>query len=619
MRIVTRRRANGVWIVAPVVCLGPPVGAAHASASSVHALELIRARVWLVSAYRTLADVGALPPVLRSSAAPLSRPSLVDFLAFKRRLTRFARSSGMPAVGGDIGVGTSPRDENEPTVAADPRDEDVLVAGSHSFDPVTQINHCVAYASRDGGASWSSPLELPQLTSESFCSDPVLAYAPDGRRVYYAYLDVKVSESIVGDPENPAQITVRSEIDVLVSGSGDRGTTWSPPVVALDGDPSSVTFIPETGEVIDFEPGSDFDKPWIATHVPVKEQHSGNAGRVHLSATRFDTFNPGMACAIVATQSSDRGAAWAKPMELDSSGGDCLAPVSVQGSRASGGLGDDMLVAWYQSGSDGWLKGSFEIRAASSSDGGHRFQAPVTVATDTFEAPFFLGPFEFYHRWWGTMWPDVEIAPDGRAHIVYAHDPEENGVTERDPVTGEEVFLPEVSTTAEDGDIRYIRSARRAYGSGAWSAPETLNDDGLVRAQGYPALEISGEGPDAKVHVIWEDHRLSPEVPVTDPLDPAQFQQSSNRYFDMFTTRRDEKTGWSPNARLTDRSSISDFVFIGDYNDLTTSGEYLVFGIWTDRRHQSSTGAALDPSGSITIDEAALEDNVFGDHLGDRD
>jgi len=66
---------------------------------------------------------------------------------------------------------------------------------------------------------------------------------------------------------------------------------------------------------------------------------------------------------------------------------------------------------------------------------------------------------------------------------------------------------------------------------------------------------------------------------------------------------------------VTDKRSIVDFIFIGDYFDITTSGDRLVFGIWTDRRHQTSIGASLDENGDIAIDEAALEDNVFGARL----
>jgi hypothetical protein len=112
-------------------------------------------------------------------------------------------------------------------------------------------------------------------------------------------------------------------------------------------------------------------------------------------------------------------------------------------------------------------------------------------------------------------------------------------------------------------------------------------------------------------------------VVVTDPFDPAQFQQSSNRFYDVFTTSRDGTGNWSRNSRVTDRSSISDFFFIGDYFDLTPSDDDSFFGIWTDRRHQTSTGATIDENGNFVLDEAALEDNVFGasindDHNGDN-
>lgn len=450
---------------------------------------------------------------------------------------------------------------------------------------------------------------MAQLTPDSFCSDPVLAYAPDGRRVYYAYMDIKFSESIVGDPQNPDLVTLTSDLDVVVSHSDNGGRRWSRPVVALNGDPSSVTFDPETGELVDFEPGFDFDKPWIATHVPAKGQRNELRRRVYVSATRFDTFNPGFACAIVVTSSANRAKSWRKWVELESSGGDCGAPILVQGSRPSAGPGHQVLVAWYNSGTDGPFQGGFKIRTAFSSSG-TRWRRPVTAVRDSFEAPSFLGPFAFYHRWGGVMFPDVEIAQDGRAHLVYTHDPEENGFTVVDPETGEEVFLPDVSTTAEDGDIRYIRSAHQPFGS--WSGPVTLNDDGLVRAQGYPALETSQDDHGkTTLHVLWEDHRRSPEG----PTDPDRFGESSNLFYDVFTTSRRPGRGWSRNTRVTDKRSISDFIFIGDYFDITTSGDDLVFGIWTDRRHQTSIGASLDENGEIVIDEAALEDNVFGARL----
>jgi hypothetical protein len=568
--------------------------------------ETLRERAALMSAMQTLERLDTLPASLRtaSAVAPLS------WLTFKRSLNKFSTAGGSGGqVGsgeGDVGIGTDPvRDENEPAVATDPHDDDVLVAGSHSFDPAAQVNRCVAYFSRDGGEHWSRPFAMPQLTPASTCSDPVLAYAPEGGHAYYTYMDIKVSETIVGDPEAPDEVTVATEFDILVSRTGNGGRTWSRPVIALDADPSSVTFDPETGELIAFDPGSDYDKPWIGTHVPVKHGNAANRERVYVSATRFDTFNPGFACDIAATRSTDRGASWSPPTQIDTSGGDCGDPILVQGSRPTGGLDRDVLVAWYHSGNDGPIQGAFNIRTAFS-ENGRDWERPVRAARERFETPFFLGPFAFYHRWSGTMFPDVEIGPDGWAHIVYAHDPEENGFTVIDPETGEEIFLPDVSTTAEDGDIRYITS-RRA-GSGSWSHPVTLNDDGRVRAQGYPALETT---PDGDLLVLWMDHRRSPERTAS----PDVFGVSSNLYYDIFATAR-ERGRWSRNFRVTEKRSISDFLFVGDYNDLATSGER-AFGIWTDRRHQDSIGASVGPDGEFVIDEAALEDNVFGAVLDD--
>lgn len=123
----------------------------------------------------------------------------------------------------DVGIGIdATKHENEPTVAVNPRARRNLVAGSHYFPAGAGIQ-CVAYTSSDGGATWSAPSPMPMLTPASSCSDPVLAYAPDGSRVYYAYMDIK-----------------GSDFDIVVSHSDDNGMTWSAPVIALNGIPPAV-------------------------------------------------------------------------------------------------------------------------------------------------------------------------------------------------------------------------------------------------------------------------------------------------------------------------------------------------------------------------------------------
>ena len=478
-------------------------------------------------------------------------------------------NSGKPAKnkkgrGHDVPIGVNPLiHENEPTVAANPVDSNKLVAGSHYISDTG--NSCVAYTSSNGGANWTSPVAMPHLTGTSFCSDPVLAYAPDGSRVYYAYMDIKSTVE-----ETPTTITFTDDWDIVVSFSDDNGKTWTGPAIALDGDPSSFTFDIVTGELLDFEPGFQYDKPWISTSLD-----SAQKNWVYISVTRFDSLGD-FDCHITFASSGDKSAAWSSPTLLDNSSGGCGNPVVVQGSRPAGGKGNNVLVAWYNSGADGWLAGNFEIRTRLSTNNGASWGSIVTAATDSYELPFWLGPQVFYHRWWGGMFPDVEIDGGGAAHIAYTHDPAANPE-------------PGFSDTPEDGDIRYITSSGQPYN--AWSVPITINDDGLVRAQGWATLETQTKNKLTTVFLIWEDHRLSPELPTI-------FPESPNLYYDIFGAKKSfGNSGWSPNQRVSDATSIVDFVFIGDYFDLAVNDQY-VFGIWTDRRDKT--------------DIFDFEDDVFG-------
>ena len=456
--------------------------------------------------------------------------------------------------GHDVAIGANPDiHENEPTLAANPVNSNKLVAGSHYIPEAG----CAVYHSSNGGVSWSSPAAMPLLTDISYCSDPVLAYAPDGKRVYYAYMDIK---SMVEYTDTT--ITQTDDWDIVVSYSDDNGQSWTGPFVALDGDPTSITFDIETGELLDFDPGFLYDKPWISAPLDTAQ-----ADWAYVTSTRFDSFiDAPSECHITFTRSGNKGASWDVPTLLDESSGGCGGPVVVQGSRPSGGKGGNVLVAWYHSGWDGWLTGSFEIRTRLSTNKGGSWEDIVTAATDSFELPFWLGPENFYHRWWGGMFPDVEIDGGGAAHIAYTHDPAKNPE-------------PGFSDTPEDGDIRYATSSGKPYDS--WSAPITVNDDGLERAQGWATLETQTKNKLTTVFLIWEDHRLSPELPI-------EFPNSPNLYYDIFAAKKGfGNSGWFPNTCVSDASSIVDYVFIGDYFDLAANDKFF-FGIWTDRRDKTS-------------------------------
>jgi hypothetical protein len=508
----------------------------------------------------------------------------IESIAGKRRGIG-SQESPKPPKAGDVPIGTTALEENEPTVVANPTDKKYLVAGSHAY-PLGGRIRCVAYTSSDGGASWSKGVPMAQLTPASNCSDPVLTYAPDGSRVYYAYMDIKNVQDTSG---LPGVFNVESNWDIIVSYSDNNGATWSVPVIALDGDPYTVRYTrcgpsDYCGTLI--EPGFAYDKPWIGTH-----NDAAQSAWVYVTSSRFDAPGPAR---ISFARSSSKGAAYGSPQLLES-GTDVTV---VQGSRPTGGAGGDVLVAWYNSGADGWLSGSFRIRTRYSSDHGATWNAAVTAVQDASELPFWLGPHTFYKRWWGSMFPDVEIDGGGAAHLVYTHDPVANGTCSEGSLT-----LVQCSSNAEDGDIRYSFSAGAPYT--AWSAPATVNDDGLNRAQGYAALKVQFGAAGSSVHVIWEDTRLGPEVPPSSlaacflAADPVC--NSSNLYYDIFHAAVAPGVASSANSRVSDVSSIQDFIFTGDYHDLAATANTL-FAIWTDRRHQTSIFASPD--------------NVYGGFVG---
>jgi hypothetical protein len=434
----------------------------------------------------------------------------------------------------DVAIAADPNaHENEPTVTANPKKKQRLVAGYHFI--TEQGVRCQARHSSDGGKSWSAPVLMPQLGPESGCSDPVLAYAPDGSRVFYAYMDVKFAAT-------PDPTVFLTEFDILVSYSVNDGRTWTGPFIALNG-------------VLGV---FDYDKPWIATPADgsddgdrVGTAQSQDASKyVYVTATRFDE-----GCHIVFTRSTNGGTVYSAPQDLD--GSPACDPV-VQGSRPSGGKRGNILVGWYHSGSDGFLNGSFNIRTRYSADFGATFAPVEDAATDASEANFFLGPFGCYERWWPVMMPDVEIDKNGRGYLAYT----------RDPAAGD--------ATAEEGDIRYVTSPGAPYTS--WSAPVTVNDDHTVSAQGFAALDVKSGKPQA----TWMDTRLPLQLVAASQCPFAE--DVENLEYDIFSSTR-QGGGWSRNVRVTDQASLTDFNFLGDYIDLTAEIPYT---IWTDRRDKLS-------------------------------
>lgn len=139
---------------------------------------------------------GASPAEIEETIAKMSYvPSI--YLAQKYGITTIrgkkvdldrgvSKGAPSPRTLADRPVGADPMiAENEPSIAVKPNNSNIVVAASHSI-PGTP---CVAYYSLDHGETWSAKVNLP-LPASTYCSDPVVRWAPDSTRVYAAYMAI---------------------------------------------------------------------------------------------------------------------------------------------------------------------------------------------------------------------------------------------------------------------------------------------------------------------------------------------------------------------------------------------------------------------------------------------
>lgn len=404
--------------------------------------------------------------------------------------------------------------ENEPSIAINPTNDRYVIALNHYTTAVT--NYIVARTSDDGGVSfWDMPVSMPfspYAGVDEFLSDPVVRYEPDAYYAVAAYLSVR------GDV---------STSDVIFSRSYDNGFSWSSAIVVW---PGSTGYFP--------------DKPWI-------DVHRYDSSRPEYLYVTFTWFRPSDT-QMVLTYSTNDGTYWPWWGWLMQTATTDL----VQGGRAigtAGGATPGVVVAWYWSGTDGIRTGKFNIQTQYIPDITTGSYFPASAAPNcAYECPYYLGPSSAYHRWWGTMFPAIDIGPDNRVFIA----------TTVDPVT--------TATSAEDGDVYVTYNTNSIYTS--WVAKKKVGYGGTA-AQGYPTIVTQNQADGKyKVYLSYMSH------------DAA----SKNLYYDFW---RKVSTNYGSTFALPKKisgyKSISDNSFIGDYND-STAHPRRVLAIWTDRSHVTS-------------------------------
>jgi hypothetical protein len=186
-----------------------------------------------------------------------------------------AVAAGVPAVVGaqavrvtpvvEVARETEPRRFSEPHLAVQPGNPDHLLAGAFiitaagTTEQIHATQHCVSFASHDGGATWSRH----EFTFAD-CFDPQVALLPDGQAVFVALAEIP---GLV--PKNNGWL--------FAFHSADGGFTWdgAPNVVSRSNDHPAVAV----------DGGSPTRKGWIY----VTTHHEPRDGNGRLSSRLFIT------------------------------------------------------------------------------------------------------------------------------------------------------------------------------------------------------------------------------------------------------------------------------------------------------------------------------------------
>ena len=255
-----------------------------------------------------------------------ARSSLVFALL---ALTVVGHASGAgPSALSERNISNLPGPQTNATIAVDPRDDAILLAGSNSLLEGAER----FYSSTDGGLTWdTSTVTPPVADAQSSCpSDPGVAIDRGGRQ----YFSFDRSVPCTGDA--PSR--------VYVSHRDGPNATWSAPVLVA----------PLGRARVD-------DKPAIAVDVSPVSPHRG---RVYVAWARLSRR---VVYSIVLSHSDDHGRSWSRPVKVNHAGDDLnYATLAV----ARNGV---VYVAWTDS-----LR--YSVLIARSSDGGAHFSPEVKAA-----------------------------------------------------------------------------------------------------------------------------------------------------------------------------------------------------------------------------------------------
>jgi hypothetical protein len=263
---------------------------------------------------------------------------------------------------------TGRRQQNEPTVAIDPTNTQIVVAGSNDYCASIVNNEVWAgyYRSTDGGQTWSLSLVpgYPDDTSDvgeaspvhgscGASGDPTQSFDGEGN-LFYAFICFNRTKPINGG--------------VYVARYSDHGAQYDQTVLVKRGTPSGL-----------FQTGLFQDKINL-TADQTDGEHSGN---VYVAWSQYHAFAP--TNAVLFSRSTDSGDSWSKPFKVTPNAHGTASFTDL----AVGPDGEVYLTyLTYPSSS----RPTADVWLLRSDDGGVSFGAPSHVASiELFDSNQFAG------------------------------------------------------------------------------------------------------------------------------------------------------------------------------------------------------------------------------------
>jgi hypothetical protein len=488
--------------------------------------------------------------------------------------------------------GTDRRQQNEPTLAIDPRHASLWASAANDYCTIPTVQDAWAgfYRSTDSGSHWtnsllpgyagdtsaqgtSSPLHALVAGGAIAAGDPVMGWDGQGNLFY------------MGNNFNRG-------IENGVSGRtrDNTGSIWvatyapsNPADSSTDGSKYVRTVILATNT---FGQGSFNDKTNLAVDPAT--------GTIYAA---WSDFHGGGCNQILFSRSTDHGATFSKPLKVSS--GIC----SNQGPSIAIGPSGQVYIAWQAGtgGSHGSTPNAFNGAGfAASTDFGLTFsKASIVVTYTAFDSEQFSGNG-------ARQCGDSPVAcPTG---FTFPRFDLANPYLAADNVHGTLVMAFQAAQSSGQGQIE---SAFSTDGGMTWSSPVLLAPSSTGH-QFFPFLTASS----GRISAIWYDSKGDPDYAPTRPPCNSATGVTSACLNVRYAASADGGRTWASSIQVTDTPTNPNYEqfggrlvpFFGDYITVAAQGD-TIGATWTDQRN---TVGAADPTGDKDSADVAGDPETGG-------